>query len=420
MARKVAVVGGGIGGLAAACLLARAGDDVTLFERVEAPKPVGAGFLLQPTGLAVLSALGLYDAVRQAGAPIERLTGRDWRRGDDGPPIMDLAYADFDPQLHGLGVHRGVIFQQLFQAAEGAGVAFRFGIEATHYVQEPAAAYVCAAPETGREARFGPFELIVVSDGARSMGRVALGLERRARPYDWACVWMIARDPGASLSGPLGAVLDQRYDGARKMAGILPIGATVDDPAPHAALFWSLPARAYPAFQAAGRDAWLTELERFWPRFAHFVSAAPPDESPVFAVYQDGVVRRAYEGRIALIGDAAHAMSPQLGQGANLALLDAYALAAAAAAAADLAAAPAAYAAARRSQVAWYQLASRWLTPVFQASNPLWGWGRDLIFPPLSRFAPSRREMLAGQSGMKTGLLSIDRRSWRLGGPPPE
>lgn len=55
----VAVVGGGIGGLTAALLLARAGAAVTVFERVSEPREVGAGLLLQPNGLAVLDSLSL-------------------------------------------------------------------------------------------------------------------------------------------------------------------------------------------------------------------------------------------------------------------------------------------------------------------------------------------------------------------------
>ena len=81
--------------------------------------------------------------------------------------------------------------------------------------------------------------------------------------------------------------------------------------------------------------------------------------------------------------------------------------------------APARYAASRRAQIGWYQRASRWLTPVFQSSRPLWGWGRDLLFGPISRIPLFRNEMLAGQAGMKTGIFSIDRRDWTPGRPPP-
>ncbi|MEM9726158.1 MAG: NAD(P)/FAD-dependent oxidoreductase [Pseudomonadota bacterium] len=405
---SIGVVGGGIGGLAAALFLARRGAAVTVMERSKKPEPAGAGFLLQPTGLAVLSALGLYDEVRRHGARIDRLVGKDWR----GREVMDLAYARFDPRLHALGVHRGVVFEALRRAAEAAGVEFLYNTEALGGALRDKAAVL--ATDRGLSAQY---DYVIVADGARSRLRSALGLAKRERPYRWACVWRVAPDPGDLLSGAVGRVLDQRYDGARRMAGILPVGQAPDDDRPHAALFWSLPAEAHAAFKEGGRDAWLRELQSFWPRFAEFVAEAPWEE-PVLALYQDAVATRPYTGRVILIGDAAHAMSPQLGQGANLALLDAHALDCAFATV-TRDAVPAAYASARRAQTAWYQRASRWLTPVFQSESTFWGAARDRLFKPMSQTPFFRDEMLAGQAGLKTGIFGRDRRDWTPGRPPP-
>ncbi|WP_290483377.1 FAD-dependent oxidoreductase, partial [Hyphomonas sp. UBA3601] len=57
--RKIAIAGAGIGGLAAAALLARAGHDVTVYDQFDAPGPVGSGLILQETGLTILGELGL-------------------------------------------------------------------------------------------------------------------------------------------------------------------------------------------------------------------------------------------------------------------------------------------------------------------------------------------------------------------------
>ncbi len=75
MSVRIAIAGCGIGGLATALLCQRAGHDVTLYERFAVPRPVGSGLILQPTGLAVLRALGLDGQIVDRAARLERLFG---------------------------------------------------------------------------------------------------------------------------------------------------------------------------------------------------------------------------------------------------------------------------------------------------------------------------------------------------------
>lgn len=109
---------------------------------------------------------------------------------------------------------------------------------------------------------------------------------------------------------------------------------------------------------------------------------------------------------VVFLGDAAHATSPQLGQGCNLALCDAQALSLALAAADSLPSALAAYSRARRRQLAFYQLATRWLTPFFQSDSRLAGQLRDVAMPLALRVPWLRRQMVLTMCGVKRGLLS--------------
>lgn len=80
MGFRIAIAGAGIGGLAAAALLAQGGHDITLFERFDQPRPLGSGLVIQPVGLAVLDMLGLGDGVRDLSSPIAHMLGHSGRR----------------------------------------------------------------------------------------------------------------------------------------------------------------------------------------------------------------------------------------------------------------------------------------------------------------------------------------------------
>ena len=364
-----AIVGGGTAGPAAALFLARAGHEVVLFERVAKPEPVGAGILLQPTGMAVLRRLGLLQTVLGRGARIASLEGYT----DYGRKILDLRYADLRSDLFGLGIHRGALFSALWQAVcAESRIERRTGVEIT-------------APREGESSVIvggETFDRAAIASGARSELRPP---GARARPYPWGALWFVGR------ADPHPGVLFQRYRDTRKMAGLLPSGdGTVS-------VFWSLRADALPAWKAAGIDAWKAEVSRLMPEAPVHAVEGPDDV--VFAPYFDVVAPRWNTRRIAFLGDSAHAMSPQLGQGANLALQDAAALA-------DCADGPLdRYSELRRGQLGFYSFASRFLTPFFQSSLPILAPPRDLAAPWFHAWPWYRRQMLAVLAGVKTGIF---------------
>jgi len=114
---------------------------------------------------------------------------------------------------------------------------------------------------------------------------------------------------------------------------------------------------------------------------------------------------RWHNGRLVLAGDAAHAMSPQLGQGVNMALMDALALRDALRAHAGHTAALQAYQAQRQAHVGIYHFWSRWLTPVFQSERDAVARARDVLFLPMGRLPGGRGHMLRVLSGTQRGWL---------------
>ena len=87
---KIAIIGSGTSGLAAAAFLAKDDHDISLFERFESAQPLGAGIMLQPTGLACLACLGLDEQALNVGARIHNLFGQN----ANGSTIFDLTYRD--------------------------------------------------------------------------------------------------------------------------------------------------------------------------------------------------------------------------------------------------------------------------------------------------------------------------------------
>ena len=394
MPLTIAILGAGTAGLAAAAFLALDGHRVTIHERFAQPHPVGAGLMLQPTGLAVLAALGLDRHAIAASSVIRRLDGR---AGTAGRRIFDNRYADLAPHLFGLGIHRGTLFSLLYGAVQAAGVPVRTGITAValDYGEGGRPSLVDA---TG--ARHGPFDLVVDASGARS----ALRPPHKARPYPYGALWAILRDTEQRFDPH---ALTQRYYRARHMMGVLPVGP------PNVAYFWSLPAATYPAVVEGGIEAWRRQAIGLWPETGSLLGQIEDFAQLTFASYSHVTLRRPHGERLAFIGDAAHTASPQLGQGANLALIDAFTLAASLRIASGVEAALWDYAAARRSHIRFYQTASRWLTPFFQSDSRIMPLLRDATFGALCHAPYMRTEMLRTLGGVKTGLFShLDPGQW--------
>jgi len=393
--RAIAIIGSGPAGLAAASYLTRDGHDVTLFERFAAPRPIGAGLLLQPTGLACLGMLGLDGAAIETGAKIIQLEGKT----ASGKTIIDLSYHDLAPHLFGVGIHRGALFNILYGETQRLGV--KLVTEAEIIDTALAADKRTITAKDGRQ--FGPFDLVVDASGMRSALRAKYARIRLDKPYPYGAVWGVCADPGQAFGGNF---LRQRFDGAKVMIGLLAIGRRPQDNEKSLTFFWSLPANSYAQWREAGIDAWKARVHGYWPEIQPFVDQFKTVDDLTFAQYNDVIVKPWHGDRIVFIGDAAHSTSPQLGQGANLGLVDAMTLAMSLRGDEGVNAALDVYTRARRSHTYFYQLASRALTPFFQSDSGCAAWLRDATFGPMGKLPFTKTHMLRTFAGVKTGALT--------------
>jgi len=385
---RIAIVGYGTGGQASALLLSADGHEVEVFERAPVLGPVGAGFLLQPIGLSVLWELGLLPKALAHGAAISRLYGQT----STGRPVMDMRYHELEPRFFGLGLQRGALFG-LMDSAWQSGRAIHCGCPIVDIDVD------AGALTDANGVRHAGYDLVIVADGAASRLRGNVVPARLDRPYPWGAQWCLVD----RSDWPWIDELQQRYVGARRMAGVLPVGTRPGDAAPKLSFFWSLPVTALDGDASARR--WRGELEALWPEAAARLQGTDIPDGLASARYRDTVHRRWSQGRAVLLGDAAHAMSPQLGQGVNMALLDARALRDALRAHPALPVALKAYERQRRAHVGIYHFWSRWLTPLFQSERDTAARLRDLAFHPMSRIPGGRGQMLRILTGTRRGWM---------------
>ncbi|MEO0415291.1 MAG: NAD(P)/FAD-dependent oxidoreductase [Verrucomicrobiota bacterium] len=399
---RIAIVGCGTTGPATAIYLSRQGHEVSIFERAPKCEAVGAGFMLQPSGMAVLRELGVLNDVAKFGARVDGLHIVNRR---SGKPLLDLRYELVREGTFALGLHRSVLVSVLLAELEKHEVPVHWGAEIENI--DPEQGWL----RTQDGDQHSGFDLIILADGAASQARAQVGLNERVSQYPWGAIWWMHPDENAEFATN---ELYQVVDGTRYLTGFLPTGRawadSVDAP-PHVSLFWSVPINRE-KWLATPIEEWKAEVLRQSPRAETLLAPIEAHEQLAFAAYHDVRIKQWHRAKVVLLGDVAHAMSPQLGQGVNLGLLDARFLSQCVREnACDLATALRRYSEGRRSSLRYYQFATRWLTPIFQSSHDWVVPARDFAFPIANRVPLIKKEMVSTMMGIKSGFV---RKDWSL------
>jgi 2-polyprenyl-6-methoxyphenol hydroxylase-like FAD-dependent oxidoreductase len=342
---RIAIVGGGPAGLVAALAARRRGLDAVVFEQARDFRRVGAGIALHSNGLRALAALDVLDRLRPHIRPFQTLAIE--RVGVGTLYTVDVGALSV-PHNQVSILLRYQLQQTLLEAVVAAGVPVSF---------ERACAG--AVWRGGRiDLRFGDaleqgFDAVVAADGVHSVLRASVAPDTRERPLGWASVRGVVELPRAEnrvreIWGPEG-----------RLFGIAPL--------PGNQTYWYATAplgRWREILDAGAVSAWIDGWRAFGADVMAILRAVPDWQSVSYDEIREVRARPWYRRAIFLVGDAAHAMAPNLGQGANSAMVDAFVLvemlADAERSGGDLDAVGQGYQDLRRRFVTRIQTASRW------------------------------------------------------------
>jgi 2-polyprenyl-6-methoxyphenol hydroxylase-like FAD-dependent oxidoreductase len=382
--RSVAVIGAGTAGIAAAIALAQNGHGVTVFEKHPTIAPVGAGILLQPKGVAALEHLGCVEAFCEVSSPVKQLQVHNHR----GRRLVEIAY---DPHNHAWGVTRGKLTAVLLSRARRLGVSFETGTTVTGAVDIRTERWVMLETvDAGHRPRNWMFDALVLACGSNSDLARRAGFGVSPSPYPWGALnGLIAVEDWAHARE-----LQQRVHGAHSMMGLLPSGR--ENGKLLLSFYWSMRAAEYESWVDLDWSEFIAQTTTLWPE-SWPVMARLRREDLTFARYRHATPATYAIGRIALVGDAAHAMSPQLGLGSTLALEDALTLANSLTAETGIASALAHYSSKRMPAARGKQRISLALTPLFQSRLP--AWARDPLFL-VGRYLPGVERLMSASLGL--------------------
>jgi 2-polyprenyl-6-methoxyphenol hydroxylase-like FAD-dependent oxidoreductase len=296
--RKAEIVGAGFAGLAAACALAQRGWRVRVHERSERLRAAGAGIYIYENGLRVLEALGAYDAA-VATAPVAHT--REVR--DENNRLLSVHR--WDPSKRVFSIVRQQVIEALAHAARRAGAEIVTSSEAAG-----------ATPDGRLRLANGEeiaADLIVAADGVNSKLRDGLDLVQKRRALADGAIRLLLENSAEEREGD-GSTTIEYWSGSRRVlytpcsGGTLYLALTMLDS--------DAVAKAVPVDTDAW-TGWFPHLRELIARIGH---------EGRYDRFEYIRLRRWSAGRVVVLGDAAHALPPNIGQGAGCAMMNALAL----------------------------------------------------------------------------------------------
>jgi len=376
MVPDVVVAGAGIGGLTLAIALRRRGARVRVFERANHLGAVGAGIGLPANGVKALQTLGLGESVTRAGMIVRRAAILDARGRPLGAEVdLTSVYQEIGASL--VALHRARLHALLLDTL-GSGVV----TTGAHVVSfEQTADVVHVALMTGERVEA---KLLVGADGLHSNVRAQV-VGNDPPVYSGYTSWR-GVTPANAVTVP--ARTTESW-GRGERFGIVPIG--------FGEIYWFAVADAPPNRRDTDvRGELMARFGSWHEPVAAIIEATPPERIMRTDIYDRAPIERWHSGRVVLLGDAAHPMTPNLGQGAGQAIEDAVVLDECLAQATSIEEALTHYEQRRVARANGIVRASRQFGAIAQWSNPLAAWLRDRVMsltPPAAAVRQARKLM---------------------------
>ena len=311
---RIAIVGGGIGGLTAALALRARGLDASVFEQAEVVREIGAGVSIHPNAARLLKRIGLDDQLRKIGSPINGITLRS-SKGEAITTPEGPATPTFSQQTgQGYNVHRADFLNLLFAALPNGTV--KLGHRCVQLKEDSDGVRLSFANGAAAKA-----DVVIGADGIRSVVQRQIGLESRpssegimayrglipAQRLAWAGD---LRDPALWIGSGRSFLLYPVAGGRLiNMVAFVPTDTEAEES-------WSAPGDLKAL--AAEYAGWDKPVED---------TINSLDETFRWGIYDRAPLPHWSTGRVTLMGDAAHPMVPHVGQGAGQSIEDAITLA---------------------------------------------------------------------------------------------
>ncbi|MHB0705176.1 FAD-dependent monooxygenase [Roseomonas mucosa] len=368
----IGIIGGGIGGLAAAIALHRAGREVLVFEQARRFSRVGADINLTPNAVRALDGLGIGAALREHGARPTHRVSRDWDTGTETSVLAMSGEAEAKYGAPQLTLHRADLLRALEEALPAECI--RLGQRATGIAQDAAGVHLAFADGTRATVA-----ALVGADGIHSVVRAALFGEEQPRFTGVVAYRAVIPRERLDLPG-----LDRftKWWGPNAASQIVtfPISAGRET-----FIFATTPQESW------REESWTTpgSVEELRAEYAGYhpearALLAACDSVLKTALYERDPLPSWSRGRVTLLGDACHPMMPFMAQGAGMAVEDAVVLARCLhEGMADIPAALRRYERARLARTAEIQVASRGNAWLRAGGNADWVYGYDAWNVPL-------------------------------------